>query len=48
MGAVAVRLLMQVPELGPMSDARDINRVDLHTSLVVRNSTGPLDPSTAR
>jgi DNA-binding LacI/PurR family transcriptional regulator len=41
MGAVAVRLLMQVPELGPISDARDINRVDLHTSLVVRNSTGP-------
>lgn len=42
MGAVAVRLLMQVPELGPISDAGDINRVDLHTSLVVRNSTGPL------
>jgi DNA-binding LacI/PurR family transcriptional regulator len=44
MGAVAVRLLMQVPELGPISDAGDINRVDLHTSLVVRNSTGPLPP----
>ena len=42
MGAVAVRLLMQVPELGPISDARDINRVDLHTSLIVRDSTGPL------
>jgi len=44
MGAVAVRLLMQVPELGPISDARDINRVDLPTSLVVRNSTGPPPP----
>jgi LacI family transcriptional regulator len=41
MGAVAVRLLMQVPELGSMSDARDIKRVDLSTSLVVRDSTGP-------
>ncbi len=40
-GAVAVRLLMQVPELGAMSDARDINRVDLSTALVVRGSTGP-------
>jgi DNA-binding LacI/PurR family transcriptional regulator len=42
MGAVAVRLLMQVPELGPMSRTRDINRVDLPTALVVRDSTGPL------
>jgi DNA-binding LacI/PurR family transcriptional regulator len=41
MGAVAVRLLMQVPELGPMPDARDIKRVDLSTDLVVRDSTGP-------
>ena len=41
MGAVAVRLLMQVPELGPMSRTRDINRVDLPTALVVRDSTGP-------
>ena len=41
MGAVAVRLLMQVPELGPMSGTRDINRVDLPTALVVRDSTGP-------
>jgi DNA-binding LacI/PurR family transcriptional regulator len=41
MGAVAVRLLMQVPEFGAMSDARDINRVDLSTALVVRDSTGP-------
>jgi DNA-binding LacI/PurR family transcriptional regulator len=44
MGAVAVRLLMRVPELGSMSDARDINRVDLPTSLVVRSSTGPPPP----
>jgi LacI family transcriptional regulator len=41
MGAVAVRLLMQVPELGSMPGARDINRVDLPTALVVRDSTGP-------
>jgi len=41
MGAVAVRLLMQVPEPGSVSDARDVKRVDLATALVVRDSTGP-------
>lgn len=39
MGAVAVRLLLQVPELGTMPDAHDIKRVDLSTTLVVRDST---------
>jgi DNA-binding LacI/PurR family transcriptional regulator len=41
MGAAAVRLLLQVPELGPVPGARARNRVDLSTDLVVRDSTAP-------